>query len=103
MQPHHDPHGLFHLSLNKLPLEDPYSPPVTEWLNMGHWKVCWENFILFNHHVNRMQKHFRKRVKVGSFLVFFDKGDITFLGSARFEDDTCSKPEGRRYNTRHVT
>jgi hypothetical protein len=49
------------------------------------------------------KKHFRMRVKVGSFLVFFDKGDITFLGSARFEDDMCSKPEGRRYNTRHVT
>jgi len=36
----HDPYGLFHLSLNKLPDEDPNAPPKTEWLNMGYWKVC---------------------------------------------------------------
>jgi len=36
-----DPYGLFHLSLNKLPFEDPNSLPATEWLNMGYWKVCW--------------------------------------------------------------
>ena len=35
-----DPYGLFHLSLNKLPFDDPNSPPATEWLNMGYWKVC---------------------------------------------------------------
>ena len=34
-----DPYGLFHLTLNKLPSEDPKSPPLTEWLNMGYWKV----------------------------------------------------------------
>jgi len=34
-----DPYGLFHLSLNKLPGEDPNVPPTTEWLNMGFWKV----------------------------------------------------------------
>ena len=34
-----DPYGLFHLTLNKLPSEDPNSPPLTEWLNMGYWKV----------------------------------------------------------------
>ncbi|KAF8807460.1 S-adenosyl-L-methionine-dependent methyltransferase [Phlegmacium glaucopus] len=33
-----DPYGLFHLSLNKLPFEDPNSLPATEWLNMGYWK-----------------------------------------------------------------
>ena len=40
IQRHHkDPYGLFHLSLNKLPFEDPNSPPQTEWLNLGYWKV----------------------------------------------------------------
>jgi hypothetical protein len=34
-----DPYGLFHLTLNKLPSESPNSPPLTEWLNMGYWKV----------------------------------------------------------------
>jgi hypothetical protein len=34
-----DPYGLFHLSLNKLPHEDAGTPPRTEWLNMGYWKV----------------------------------------------------------------
>lgn len=34
-----DPYGLFHLSLNKLPGEDPAADPKTEWLNMGYWKV----------------------------------------------------------------
>ncbi|KAF8168043.1 hypothetical protein B0H34DRAFT_792700 [Crassisporium funariophilum] len=33
-----DPYGLFHLALNKLPEDDPDSPPATEWLNMGYWK-----------------------------------------------------------------
>jgi len=33
-----DPYGLFHLSLNKLPGEDPNIPPETEWLNMGFWR-----------------------------------------------------------------
>ncbi|KAF9056226.1 S-adenosyl-L-methionine-dependent methyltransferase [Panaeolus papilionaceus] len=32
-----DPYGLFHLELNKLPSDDPHSPPPTEWLNMGLW------------------------------------------------------------------
>lgn len=31
-----DPYGLFHLSLNKV---DVNSLPVTEWLNMGYWRV----------------------------------------------------------------
>jgi hypothetical protein len=35
-----DPYGLFHFTLNKLPSEDPNSPPLTEWLNLGYWKVC---------------------------------------------------------------
>ena len=34
-----DPYGLFHLSLNKLPGENPDTDPKTEWLNMGYWKV----------------------------------------------------------------
>ena len=34
-----DPYGLFHLTLNKLPREDPSVPPQTEWLNMGFWRV----------------------------------------------------------------
>lgn len=34
-----DPYGLFHLSLNKLPGENPHTEPKTEWLNMGYWKV----------------------------------------------------------------
>ena len=34
-----DPYGLFHLSLNTLPGEDPDSQPQTEWLNMGYWKA----------------------------------------------------------------
>jgi Na+/proline symporter len=34
-----DPYGLFHLSLNKLPGENPHTDPKTEWLNMGYWKV----------------------------------------------------------------
>ncbi|PPQ88637.1 hypothetical protein CVT25_010213 [Psilocybe cyanescens] len=33
-----DPYGLFHLTLNKLPSQDPKLPPATEWLNMGYWK-----------------------------------------------------------------
>jgi len=33
-----DPYGLFHLTLNKLPGEDPLALPKTEWLNMGFWK-----------------------------------------------------------------
>ncbi|KAF9481373.1 S-adenosyl-L-methionine-dependent methyltransferase [Pholiota conissans] len=33
-----DPYGLFHLSLNRLPSDDPDSLPKTEWLNMGYWK-----------------------------------------------------------------
>lgn len=37
---HSDPYGLFHLTLNRLPSQDPSSPPETEWLNMGYWKVC---------------------------------------------------------------
>lgn len=34
-----DPYGLFHLELNKLPGAHPGTPPKTEWLNMGYWKV----------------------------------------------------------------
>jgi hypothetical protein len=34
-----DPYGLFHLSLNRQPHDDPRVPPKTEWLNMGFWKV----------------------------------------------------------------
>lgn len=34
-----DPYGLFHLSLNTTPQDDPNGPPRTEWLNMGFWKV----------------------------------------------------------------
>lgn len=34
-----DPYGLFHLTLNHLPGQDPTIPPQTEWLNMGFWKV----------------------------------------------------------------
>ncbi|RDB28506.1 Erythromycin 3''-O-methyltransferase [Hypsizygus marmoreus] len=33
-----DPYSLFHLTLNKLPGENPTAPPTTEWLNMGLWK-----------------------------------------------------------------
>ncbi|KAF5374894.1 hypothetical protein D9758_000223 [Tetrapyrgos nigripes] len=33
-----DPYGLFHLSLNRLPNDDPRELPKTEWLNMGFWK-----------------------------------------------------------------
>ncbi|KAJ6610058.1 S-adenosyl-L-methionine-dependent methyltransferase, partial [Mycena sp. CBHHK59/15] len=33
-----DPYGLFHLTLNRLPLDDPAAPPRTEWLNMGYWR-----------------------------------------------------------------
>uniref|UniRef100_A0A8H8CPS6 phosphoethanolamine N-methyltransferase n=1 Tax=Psilocybe cubensis TaxID=181762 RepID=A0A8H8CPS6_PSICU len=33
-----DPYGLFHLTLNKAPSQDPNLPPATEWLNMGYWK-----------------------------------------------------------------
>lgn len=66
---HNDPYGLFHLSLNKLPFEDPDSLPVTEWLNMGYWKVFSDQifFFLFHHTMlsNRIQKYFLKRVKVG--------------------------------------
>jgi len=34
-----DPYGLFHLTLNRLPGDDPGIPPQTEWLNMGFWQV----------------------------------------------------------------
>jgi hypothetical protein len=34
-----DPYGLFHLSLNKLPSDNPEASPRTEWLNMGYWKA----------------------------------------------------------------
>lgn len=34
-----DPYGLFHLTLNNLPGDDPEKPPQTEWLNMGFWQV----------------------------------------------------------------
>jgi hypothetical protein len=53
MQRHiNDPYGLFHLSLNKLPSEDPNSPPETEWLNVGYWKVFSDriSISLFFHH-----------------------------------------------------
>lgn len=33
-----DPYGLFHLTLNRLPGDDPGIPPQTEWLNMGFWR-----------------------------------------------------------------
>ncbi|KAF9569629.1 hypothetical protein CPC08DRAFT_2626 [Agrocybe pediades] len=33
-----DPYGLFHLSLNRLPGQNPDESPDTEWLNMGYWK-----------------------------------------------------------------
>ncbi|KAG6812486.1 hypothetical protein H0H92_002593 [Tricholoma furcatifolium] len=33
-----DPYGLFHLSFNQVG-PDTHSPPKTEWLNMGYWKV----------------------------------------------------------------
>ncbi|KDQ63687.1 hypothetical protein JAAARDRAFT_29711 [Jaapia argillacea MUCL 33604] len=33
-----DPYGSFHLSLNKLPGDQPTEAPKTEWLNMGFWK-----------------------------------------------------------------
>ena len=77
IQRHHkDPYGLFHLSLNKLPFEDPNSPPETEWLNMGYWKVFSNRIsipFLFYYYamiLNRIQKYFQKRVKVsfGFFL-----------------------------------
>ena len=44
---HNDPYGLFHLSLNKLPFEDPNSPPETEWLNLGYWKVFSDQICYF--------------------------------------------------------
>jgi hypothetical protein len=34
-----DPYGSFHFQLNKLPGDTLDSPPKTEWLNMGYWKV----------------------------------------------------------------
>ena len=34
-----DPYGLFHLSFNRLPSDEPDKPPKTEWLNLGYWKV----------------------------------------------------------------
>ncbi len=37
-----DPYGLFHLSLNKL---NANSPPATEWLNMGYWRVSAARFV----------------------------------------------------------
>ncbi|KAJ7487666.1 S-adenosyl-L-methionine-dependent methyltransferase [Mycena galericulata] len=33
-----DPYGEFHLSLNRLPGDQPGAAPRTEWLNMGYWK-----------------------------------------------------------------
>ena len=47
MRHHNDPYGLFHLSLNKLPFEDPNSLPETEWLNMGYWKVFSDRISIF--------------------------------------------------------
>lgn len=35
---HSEPYGSFHLGLNVRPGMD-RSPPQTEWLNMGYWKV----------------------------------------------------------------
>lgn len=48
-----DPYGLFHLTLNKLPSQDPKLPPATEWLNMGYWKVgyCWFGIVLEPFHL----------------------------------------------------
>jgi hypothetical protein len=38
--PDREAYGSFsHLKLNKLPGEPLDSPPKTEWLNMGYWKV----------------------------------------------------------------
>ncbi|KAF9531983.1 S-adenosyl-L-methionine-dependent methyltransferase [Crepidotus variabilis] len=34
-----DPYGLFHLTLNRLPSDNPHEPPKTEWLNMGYWEA----------------------------------------------------------------
>ena len=37
-----DPYGLFHLSLNE---SNANSFPVTEWLNMGYWRVSAARFM----------------------------------------------------------
>lgn len=43
-----DPYGLFHLSLNKMPGEVHEADPLTEWLNMGYWKVGIRHSYLFS-------------------------------------------------------
>jgi hypothetical protein len=63
--PSHDPYGLFHLSLNKRPGED--TEPLTEWLNMGFWKVCCRLCRTATIHrplICRIQKSFPKLVMV---------------------------------------
>ena len=60
--------------------------------------------LVFHHAMvlNRMQRHFQKRVKV-SFreFFFFWQGDFSILGSACFEDDICSKLERRGCSFRY--
>ena len=53
-----------------------------------------------------MQRHFQKRVEVSFWKIgffFFGSGNFSILSSACFEDDICSKHEGRRYSSRYVT
>lgn len=67
-------HGLFHLTLNRLPHDDPACSPRTEWLNMGYWKVGQTPvgktvFMIFI--FLRTRKRFQRLVKVCSHCALY--------------------------------
>ncbi|KAF8912719.1 hypothetical protein CPB84DRAFT_1742213 [Gymnopilus junonius] len=88
-----DPYGLFHLTLNRLPSQDPSLPPKTEWLNMGYWKCSktkerWKSISLDIHHLRSVD---RVRKYQGSHELTDPKVDM-YQADAVFDDKGTNHP-----------
>lgn len=65
-----DPYGLFHLSLNRIPGDNPEEDPKTEWLNVGYWKASINTrglnigTLIFSLNLSRILISSRRLVKV---------------------------------------
>jgi hypothetical protein len=100
-----DPYSLFHLSLNKMPGENPESDPHTEWLNVGYWKVrshISRLFSIMTVVLDRILLSFRRLVKVNDILKKASSSTLMTTTSSRSETDPCSRLSGGGKCSRYV-
>lgn len=91
-----DPYGLFHLSLNKV---DPSSPPKTEWLNMGYWKVSRSVLGISTNHdelCKRIPQYSLKRLEVVSSSACARLHKCLPFNSTSFKTPRKREPQSRR-------